>query len=58
MQPGEERSPDFDYTTLNDEDAEFGRAEVVKEKGFCILPSRNAHSTMRNCRPIQLFRNT
>ncbi|MBS3974517.1 MAG: type I restriction-modification system subunit M [Actinobacteria bacterium] len=33
-------NPDFDYTTLNDEDAEFGRAEVVKEKGFYILPSR------------------
>jgi len=31
--------PDFDYTTLSDADAEFGRAETVKEKGFYILPS-------------------
>jgi len=32
-------SPDFDYATLSDEDAEFGREETVKEKGFYILPS-------------------
>lgn len=32
-------NPDFDYATLSDEDAEFGRAETVKEKGFYILPS-------------------
>jgi len=32
-------NPNFDYTTLSDEDAEFGRAETVKEKGFYILPS-------------------
>ena len=31
--------PDFDYAKLNDEDAEFGRTETVKEKGFYILPS-------------------
>ena len=31
--------PDFDYTALSDKDAEFGRAETVKEKGFYILPS-------------------
>ena len=31
--------PDFDYAKLSDEDAEFGRAETVKEKGFYILPS-------------------
>jgi type I restriction enzyme M protein len=31
--------PNFDYATLNDADAEFGRAETVKEKGFYILPS-------------------
>ena len=29
----------FDYTTLDDADAEFGRVETVKEKGFYILPS-------------------
>lgn len=31
--------PDFDYAKLSDEEAEFGRAETVKEKGFYILPS-------------------
>ena len=30
---------DFDYAQLPDKDAEFGRAETVKEKGFYILPS-------------------
>jgi type I restriction enzyme M protein len=29
----------FDYTKLSDKDAEFGRADTVKEKGFYILPS-------------------
>lgn len=29
----------FDYTTLSDNEAEFGRADTVKEKGFYILPS-------------------
>jgi type I restriction enzyme M protein len=29
----------FDYTRLSDADAEFGRDETVKEKGFYILPS-------------------
>lgn len=30
---------DFDYATLPDAEAEFGRAETVKDKGFYILPS-------------------
>ncbi|MCX7522051.1 type I restriction-modification system subunit M [Microbacterium sp. STN6] len=29
----------FDYTTLSDVDAEFGRKDTVEEKGFFILPS-------------------
>lgn len=29
----------FDYTQISDQDAEFGRADTVKEKGFYILPS-------------------
>ena len=29
----------FDYARLSDENAEFGRADTVKEKGFYILPS-------------------
>src|SRR5437764_1696381 len=32
-------SPDFDYTALSDDEAEFGRRETVAEKGFYILPS-------------------
>jgi type I restriction enzyme M protein len=34
-----EPDPDFDYARLSDEQAEFGRADTVKEKGFYILPS-------------------
>lgn len=34
-----EPSEDFDYTTLSDEQAEYGRTDTVKEKGFYILPS-------------------
>ncbi|QHK19840.1 type I restriction-modification system subunit M [Pseudarthrobacter psychrotolerans] len=30
---------DFDYTTLADPEAEFGRKETVAEKGFYVLPS-------------------
>lgn len=30
---------DFDYSTLSDDAAEFGRAEVLNTKGFYILPS-------------------
>ena len=32
------RSTDFDYRYLSNADAEFGRVETVKEKGFYILP--------------------
>lgn len=31
--------PDFDYAALSDADAQQGRVETVKEKGFYILPS-------------------
>lgn len=30
---------DFDYSVLADKEAEFGREDTVKEKGFYILPS-------------------
>ena len=30
---------DFDYAKLSDQEAEYGRAETVNEKGFYILPS-------------------
>ncbi len=29
----------FEYSTLSDDEAEFGRAETVREKGFYIYPS-------------------
>lgn len=35
----QEDDPDFDYAALSDEDAEWGREDTVKEKGFFILPS-------------------
>ena len=31
---------DFDYAQLSDAQAEFGRADTVREKGFYILPSQ------------------
>ena len=31
---------DFDYALLSDEEAEYGRADTVREKGFFILPSQ------------------
>ena len=34
-----EPAKDFDYSLLSDKEAEFGRADTVKEKGFYILPS-------------------
>jgi len=30
---------DFDYTKISDEEAEIGRSETLKDKGFYILPS-------------------
>ncbi len=41
---------DFDYTKLADEDAEFGRADTVKEKGFYILPSELFVNVCREAR--------
>ena len=35
----QEGDPSFDYAKLPDEQAEYGREETVKEKGFFILPS-------------------
>lgn len=42
---------DFDYTKLSDAEAEFGRADTVKDKGFYILPSElfiNVRKRARN----------
>ena len=44
-------SKTFDYAKLSDEDAEYGREETVKDKGFYILPSElfaNVRSRAKN----------
>ena len=44
-------APDFDYAELSDEQAEFGRADTVQEKGFYLLPSElfdNVRKRARN----------
>ncbi|MCF8299050.1 MAG: type I restriction-modification system subunit M [Saprospiraceae bacterium] len=40
----------FDYAVLSDEDAEFGRADTVKEKGFYILPSELFINVRKNAK--------
>ncbi len=52
LNEGERRAgnADFDYEALSDAEAEFGRAETIKEKGFYILPSdlfANVRATAR-----------
>ena len=49
---GERRAgnPDFDYASISDEEAEFGRSETVKEKGFYILPSDLFENVRRNAK--------
>lgn len=41
---------DFDYVNLSDKEAEFGRADTVKEKGFYILPSELFVNIRKNAR--------
>jgi len=41
---------EFDYTNLSDKDAEFGRSDTVKEKGFYILPSELFVNITKNAR--------
>jgi type I restriction enzyme M protein len=41
---------DFDYATLSNKEAEFGRADTVKEKGFYILPSELFVNVSKNAR--------
>ncbi|TSC52314.1 MAG: type I restriction enzyme M protein [Parcubacteria group bacterium LiPW_41] len=41
---------DFDYVSLSDKEAEFGRADTVKEKGFYILPSELFINVRKNAR--------
>lgn len=41
---------DFDYANLSDKEAEFGRADTVKEKGFYILPSELFVNVKKNAK--------
>ena len=41
---------DFDYASLSNKEAEFGRADTVKEKGFYILPSELFINVRKNAR--------
>lgn len=41
---------DFEYANLSDKEAEFGRADTVKEKGFYILPSELFVNVAKNAR--------
>lgn len=41
---------DFNYPSLSDKEAEFGRADTVKEKGFYILPSELFVNVRKNAR--------
>lgn len=41
---------DFDYASLSDKEAEFGRSDTVKEKGFYILPSELFANVAKNAR--------
>ncbi len=40
----------FDYASLSDKEAEFGRADTVKEKGFYVLPSELFENVRKNAR--------
>jgi len=42
--------PDFDYATLSNKEAEFGRADTVKEKGFYMVPSELFVNVCKNAR--------
>ncbi|MFA5000475.1 MAG: type I restriction-modification system subunit M [Patescibacteria group bacterium] len=41
---------DFDYAVISDKEAEFGRVDTVKEKGFYILPSELFVNVCKNAR--------
>jgi len=41
---------DFDYSKLSDKEAEFGRVDTVKEKGFYVLPSELFKNVTKNAR--------
>lgn len=40
----------FDYSKIKDDQAEFGRADTVSEKGFYILPSELFHNVQKSAK--------
>jgi type I restriction enzyme M protein len=40
----------FDYAKLSDEDAEYGRKDMVSDKGFHILPSELFVNVVKNAK--------
>ncbi len=53
-----EPQKDFDYTKLSDKEAEFGRADTVKEKGFYILPGELFVNVAKNASDDQNLNET
>ncbi len=45
-----EPDSNFDYAKISDKEAEFGRADTVKEKGFYILPSELFVNVVNNAK--------
>jgi type I restriction enzyme M protein len=45
-----EPNSDFDYAKISDAQAEFGRQDTVKEKGFYILPSELFFNVVKNAK--------
>jgi type I restriction enzyme M protein len=43
-------NPNFDYASISDKEADLGRADTVKEKGFYILPSELFINVCKNAR--------
>jgi type I restriction enzyme M protein len=41
---------EFDYSKISDKDAEFGRTDTVKEKGFFVLPSELFVNVRKNAK--------
>lgn len=45
-----EPDDNFDYAKISDDQAEFGRSDTVKEKGFYILPSELFFNVVKNAK--------
>ena len=47
---GELEDGDFDYAKLSDKEAEYGRVDIVNDKGFYILPSELFANVVKNAK--------